>query len=111
MINWKNLDELGSYAKLQALKGHVCLKEALGGEGGAARVNSYIAPMGSGLKFNYAAREVDEEVLGALADLAEEAQLTQKYEALYNGEVINNPTSGRNKIKERSVSDIVYIAV
>lgn len=26
----------------------------------------------------------------------------------YNGEVINNPTTGGNKIKERSVSDIVY---
>ena len=28
----------------------------------------------------------------------------------YNGEVINNPTTGGNRIKERSVSDIVYIA-
>jgi len=27
----------------------------------------------------------------------------------FNGEVINNPTSNGNKIKERSVSDIVYI--
>ncbi len=27
----------------------------------------------------------------------------------FNGEIINNPTSGGNRIKERSVSDIVYI--
>ncbi len=27
----------------------------------------------------------------------------------FNGEIINNPTSGRNRIKERSVSDIVFI--
>lgn len=28
---------------------------------------------------------------------------------IFNGNVINNPTTGGNKIKERSVSDIVYI--
>lgn len=28
---------------------------------------------------------------------------------VFNGEVINNPTSGGNRIKERKVSDIVYI--
>jgi len=28
---------------------------------------------------------------------------------VFNGEVINNPTTNGNTIKERSVSDIVYI--
>ena len=28
---------------------------------------------------------------------------------VFNGEVVNNPTSGGERIKERSVSDIVYI--
>ena len=28
---------------------------------------------------------------------------------VFNGEIINNPTSGGNRIKERKVSDIVYI--
>ena len=29
---------------------------------------------------------------------------------VYNGEVINNPTTNGNRIKERAVSDIIYIA-
>ena len=28
----------------------------------------------------------------------------------FNGEVVNNPTTNGNSIKERKVSDIVYIA-
>jgi exopolysaccharide biosynthesis protein len=28
---------------------------------------------------------------------------------VFNGNVINNPTTNGNRIKERSVSDIVYI--
>ncbi|MBE5995847.1 MAG: phosphodiester glycosidase family protein [Lachnospiraceae bacterium] len=54
-----------------------------------------------------------------LAEIMQELGCTEAYNLdgggsstmYYNGEVINNPTSGRNKIKERSVSDIVYIAV
>ena len=34
-------------------------------------------------------KQVDDEVLEALKKLAEEAQLTEKFAALYNGEVIN----------------------
>ena len=45
--------------------------------------------MAAGLAYNYAAKQVDEKVLAALEKLAEEAQLTEKYKALYNGEVIN----------------------
>lgn len=42
------------------------------------------------LTYNYvAAKAVDDKVLAALAKLAKEAQLTEKYAALYNGEVIN----------------------
>lgn len=45
--------------------------------------------MAGGLTYNYAAKQVDDQVLTALAKLADEAQLTEKFEALYNGEVIN----------------------
>ena len=45
--------------------------------------------MMDGLTYNYAAKAVDEKVLAALAKLAEEAQLIEKYESLYNGAVIN----------------------
>ena len=45
--------------------------------------------MAAGMAYNYAAKQVDENVLSVLEKLAEEAQLTEKYKALYNGEVIN----------------------
>ena len=45
--------------------------------------------MAEGLAYNYGAKQVDEDILEALSKLAEEAQLVEKYEALYNGEMIN----------------------
>lgn len=90
MINWNNLDTLKSFKKLEKLKGHVApLKEMLGGEGGAARVAKYSSQMATGLIYNYAAKQVNDEVLDVLQALADEAQLVEKYEALYNGEMIN----------------------
>ena len=89
MISWKNFDTLAAYGKLKALKDHVRLQEAMAGENGAKRVAEYTVPMAEGLQYNYAAKQVDAEVLEALKDLAQEAQLAEKYQALYNGEVIN----------------------
>ncbi|XCP85617.1 glucose-6-phosphate isomerase [Roseburia hominis] len=88
MINWNNLDTLTSFEELQNVE-RVKLAEAMSGENGAERVKKYSVPMAAGLNFNYGARPVDDAVLAALAKLAEEAQLTEKYEALYNGEMIN----------------------
>ena len=89
MIDWKNLDTLSSFAKLKDLKKRVDLTEAMAGESGAARVAKYSVPIACGLSYNYAAKAVDDEILSALAELAAEAQLTEKYEALYNGAMIN----------------------
>lgn len=88
MINWKNLDTLASYQELEAVE-RVNLALAMTGENGAKRVKEYSVPMADGLAYNYAAKSVDDKVLAALAKLAEEAQLTEKFEALYNGEMIN----------------------
>ena len=79
MLNWKNLDTLNAFGKLAALKDRVNLPEAMAGEGGGARVAKYSAPMACGLAYNYAAKAVDDEILSALAGLAAEAQLTEKY--------------------------------
>ena len=84
MVTWNNLDTLKSYDKLKELKGHVDIKEAMAGENGAKRVAEYTVPMASGLNFNYAAKQVDDEVLNVLAELAEEQQLVDKFEELYN---------------------------
>lgn len=88
MINWNNLDTLASFQELLNVE-RVNLVEVMSGENGAERVKKYSVPMAEGLAFNYGAKQVDDTVLSALAKLAEEAQLTEKYEALYNGEVIN----------------------
>lgn len=88
MINWKNLDTLASYEKLGTVE-KVNLAEVMTGENGAERVKTYSVPMAAGLDYNYAAKQVDENVLNALEALAKEAQLTEKYKELYNGAVIN----------------------
>ena len=88
MINWKNMDTLAAYAELKAAK-PVNVKEAMSGENGAARVKAYTAPMGGKMDFNYGARPVDADILAIMQKFADEQQLTEKYAALYNGEVIN----------------------
>ena len=88
MVTWKNLDTLASYEELAKVE-KVNLPEVMSGENGGERVKKYTVPMGAGLNYNYAAKRVDDAVLAALAKLAEEAQLSEKYEALYNGEMIN----------------------
>ena len=88
MITWNNLDTVKAYENLKKVT-PVELAKVMSGDAGAERVKKYSVPMAAGMAYNYAAKQVDEEVLGALAVLAEEMQLTEKFEALYNGEVIN----------------------
>ena len=88
MIVWKNMDTLEAYQELLAAQ-PVNLPAAMSGEAGALRVKNYTVPMGEGLAFNYGARPVDDKILEILGKFADEAQLTEKYAALYNGEMIN----------------------
>ena len=82
MATWKNLDTLASYSKLAELKGHVNIADAMAGEKGAERVKKYSTPMAAGLTYNYAAKQVDETVLDALAKLADEAELIDKFQRI-----------------------------
>lgn len=88
MIKWNNLDTISAYQELLKVA-PVNLVEVMAGENGADRVKNYTVPMGAGLAFNYAAKQVNDQVLALLEKLAEETQLTEKFQALYNGEVIN----------------------
>ncbi|MBP5222709.1 MAG: glucose-6-phosphate isomerase, partial [Lachnospiraceae bacterium] len=88
MISWKNLDTLASFQEL-AKKEKVSLKDVMSGEAGASRVKSYKIPMAAGLIYSYAAKAVNDDILAGLEKLADEAQLFEKFAALYNGEVIN----------------------
>ena len=93
MVQWKNLDTLTSFKELAEAK-KVNLQEVMSGESGAARVKKYNVKMGAGLSFNYAAKQVDDELLDSLAKFAKEAELVAKFEELYNGAVIN---TGENR--------------
>ncbi len=88
MINWKNFDELAAYDELKKTT-PVNVREVMSGENGAERVRKYSVPMAEGFTYNYAAKAVDDDILAALVKLADEAQLAEKYEDLYNGDVIN----------------------
>ena len=89
MTTWNDLDKLSVYPRFMALKDKVCLKEVMSGESGAERVAKYSVPMAEGLTYNFAAKAVDDDVLAILEELAKEHQLVEKYEDLFNGEVIN----------------------
>lgn len=88
-ISWENLDTLGSFKKLQTLKGAVSIAKELTGSDAAARVAKYSMPMGAGLTYNYAAKQVNEQILAVLASLADEAQLVDKFAETYNGAIVN----------------------
>ena len=76
MVTWDNLDTLASFQNLSKT-GRIDLKKVMSGENGAERVKNYSIPMAEGLVYNYAAKQVDDDVLEALVKLAEEAQLSK----------------------------------
>ena len=88
MVTWNNLDTLASWKEVENAK-VVNLPEVMAGENGADRVKKYSVPMAEGLVYNYAAKQVDDTILAALAKFADEAQLAEKFEVLYNGEMVN----------------------
>ena len=89
MATWKNFDELTAYKKLRGSAHRVDLKAVMSGESGAERVAKYRVPMPEGMVYSFAAKEVDDEVLDGLKELAKEAELIAKYKELLNGAVIN----------------------
>ena len=88
MVNWNNLDTIDAFKELESVA-KVNLPEVMAGANGAERVKKYSVPMAEGLAFNYASKQVDDNILDILAKLAKEMQLVEKFETLYNGEVVN----------------------
>ena len=88
MTDWKNLDTLASFKALESAA-RVDLPEVMAGESGAERVKKYSVPMAEGLVYNFSAKAVNDEILADLQKLADEQELLAKFEALYNGEVVN----------------------
>ena len=89
MVTWSNADTLSSWKKLQSLKGMVSIADELSAPTAADRIAKYSIPMGGALTYNYAAKQVNEQILKTLAELAEEQQLIEKYQELLDGAVIN----------------------
>jgi len=89
-MEFLNFDELEAYKKLLSLENAVALPSILSAE----RVKKYSIPMAEGLVYNYAAKEVNAQVLSVLQDLSDEASLVEKFKLLYEGEVMN---TGENR--------------
>lgn len=107
MANWGNADTLAAYKKMLSLKGQVSLKDVLD----AKRVKEFSVPMAAGLTYNYAAKEVNAQILSVLQELADEAELVAKFKELYEGAVIN---TGENRkvlhhlLRGQLGADVIY---
>jgi glucose-6-phosphate isomerase len=84
MIQYKKLDQTAAFPKLAAIPAPR-LDRLLTAE----RIAACDVPAGAGLTYNWAASPVDESVLAALAELAEEQGLVDKYKLLADGEIMN----------------------
>ena len=89
MATWQNADSLSSWKKLMSLKGMVSVADELSAPTTADRIAKYSVGMGGGLTYNYAAKQVNEQIIKTLAELADEQQLVEKYQELLDGAVIN----------------------
>ncbi|MDR1636484.1 MAG: glucose-6-phosphate isomerase [Treponema sp.] len=86
-MNFKDFDKTAAYGKLSALaRGW---KFDFVSKLDAERVKNCQVPLAAGLSYSWAAKAVDDGVLAVLGELAEEQELTGKYRALLEGEVMN----------------------
>ena len=84
MIEYLNLDETKGYKALQDMR-KSSVKDLLTPD----RVRSADIPLGGGLRYNWAAMPVSDEVIGGLQALSDEVGLIDKYKALLSGEMMN----------------------
>ena len=80
---WKN------YKRLLNCKSKVNLKESLSGNLGIDRIRKYNCDMSSGLRFNYATKEINDEILSVFNEMVNESNVLEKFKELYNGEYVN----------------------
>ena len=90
-MNYTDLDKTESYKRLTALLAEsggreIDLKKILS----ADRVKKCNVALCENLFYNYAAKQVDDKILDALAALSDEQELIAKYKALLEGEVMNS---------------------
>ena len=83
-MTYKNLDSSSAFKQLQAMPASN-LKHVLN----PARIKTYHAKAGGGLTYHYGAMPIAEEHLNVLQQLSEELSLTEKYQAVVDGQVMN----------------------
>ena len=84
IMEWNNLDRLSSFKRLKKIE-RVRLRKVLHKN----RIKAYQCSVSSSLKYNYATKQVNDEILNCLQDLSDEQKLIPKYQALLKGDVIN----------------------
>ncbi len=89
-MTYKNLDTSTAFKTLGALEASD-LRQVLNPE----RIKTYQVKASDTLMYNYAAMPIDEHHLSVLQQLSDELQLTQKYQALVDGNVMN---TGENRL-------------
>ncbi len=89
-MNYTNLDKTESFKELSDSP-RPDLKEILTEK----RIKECGIESGGGLTFNYAALPADDAILNLFQKLSDEQQLTEKYKALLNGEIMN---TGENRM-------------
>jgi len=82
---YRNLTEAESFKALRRLPKPEPLRKSLTGE----KVRTCVVGEGGGLSYNYAAKQVDEEVLNLLQRLADEQEAVAKYRELLDGGIMN----------------------
>jgi glucose-6-phosphate isomerase len=92
-MKFTDLDQTSGYKKLQSLSAagkNFNFEAVLNAE----RVKKSSVPIAGGFFYNWAAKQVNNEILDALQDLADETELASKYRALLEGDVFN---TGENR--------------
>ncbi|MDR2097028.1 MAG: glucose-6-phosphate isomerase [Spirochaetaceae bacterium] len=92
-MRYNNLDRTSVYGRLvEAAKAYSTFdfRKKLN----AARVAASSVPIADTLVYNWAAKKVDDDIIALLQALADEQELTAKYKALLDGEVMN---TGENR--------------
>ena len=83
-MKWNNLDRLESFERLKKIE-KVKLRNVLQSD----RIKTYQCPVSSSLMYNYATKQVNDEILNCLQDLSNEQEVIPKFQALLKGDIIN----------------------
>ena len=89
-MKFENLSAVKSFKKLKDAPRTAHIGSLLTPE----RIEAYSCPAGAGLAYNYASKEVNDELLGIMQHLADEAGVISKFKAVVDGETMN---TGENR--------------